>query len=235
MSKTKKGFTLAEVLITLGIIGIVAAMTMPSIIQKQERKSLETRFKKSYSVLSQTLMLVKIENGEGMVRDFATWDGVAYHRAAEFAKLFYDKSKVTGKCTYTKQVMNYNNTKEGWVDRGVLNPDKQLPDGSCINVRIISGQINFTVDTNGAKSGPNRLGHDIFYFIVDGKDNLIPIKATGKVEEDDLDERPEYGEQQGNPCYMSSKQKGNGMGCAWFAVVNKCPEDPRKTFWECLP
>ena len=36
--KNKKGFTLAEVLITLGIIGVVAAMTMPSLINNYKDK-----------------------------------------------------------------------------------------------------------------------------------------------------------------------------------------------------
>ena len=42
-------FTLAEVLITLGIIGVVAALTMPSLIQNKQKKELETAFKKSYA------------------------------------------------------------------------------------------------------------------------------------------------------------------------------------------
>lgn len=44
-----KAFTLAEVLITLGIIGVVAALTLPAIIQKNNKKSLEVAFKKSYA------------------------------------------------------------------------------------------------------------------------------------------------------------------------------------------
>lgn len=42
----KKGFTLAEVLITLGIIGVVAAMTMPSLIQNHRKKFLQLRLNK---------------------------------------------------------------------------------------------------------------------------------------------------------------------------------------------
>ena len=45
----EKAFTLAEVLITLGIIGIVAALTLPTIVQKQNKKSLEVAFKKAYA------------------------------------------------------------------------------------------------------------------------------------------------------------------------------------------
>ncbi len=42
----KKGFTLSEVLITIAIIGVVAALTIPNIIKNTQRKDLETAFKK---------------------------------------------------------------------------------------------------------------------------------------------------------------------------------------------
>ena len=57
----KKAFTLAEVLITLGIIGVVAAMTMPNLIASHQKKVLETSFKKSYSSLLQALIYVEPE------------------------------------------------------------------------------------------------------------------------------------------------------------------------------
>ena len=47
----KKGFTLAEVLITLGIIGVVAALTLPSLIQNYKEKATVTAVKESYSIL----------------------------------------------------------------------------------------------------------------------------------------------------------------------------------------
>ena len=48
----KSAFTLAEVLITLGIIGVVAAMTLPTLIAKNQEKVLETQRKKAASVLA---------------------------------------------------------------------------------------------------------------------------------------------------------------------------------------
>ena len=60
----KKGFTLAEVLITLGIIGVVAAMTMPSLIQNYRKKEATTRIKKFYSMMSQAVLLSTNDNGE---------------------------------------------------------------------------------------------------------------------------------------------------------------------------
>lgn len=52
----KKGFTLAEVLITLGIIGVVAALTMPTLIANYQKTAIKSQFKKSYSVLQQALL-----------------------------------------------------------------------------------------------------------------------------------------------------------------------------------
>lgn len=59
----KKGFTLAEVLITLGVIGVVAAMTMPTLIQNHKRHEVETKLKKFYSTINQAIKLSEAENG----------------------------------------------------------------------------------------------------------------------------------------------------------------------------
>ena len=59
----KRGFTLAEVLITLVIIGIIASMTIPSVINDQKDKEILARLKKSYSTLSQVMMLSQSFNG----------------------------------------------------------------------------------------------------------------------------------------------------------------------------
>ena len=52
LARVRHAFTLAEVLITLGIIGVVAAMTMPTLIQKQNERETVVRLKKIHSVLS---------------------------------------------------------------------------------------------------------------------------------------------------------------------------------------
>ena len=62
----KKAFTLAEVLITLGIIGIVAAMTLPALIQKNSEKEIIAKLKKFNSTMDQAFMLAKNENGENV-------------------------------------------------------------------------------------------------------------------------------------------------------------------------
>ena len=59
----KNAFTLSEVLITLGIIGVVAALTMPPLITKNREKETVTRLKKAYSALQQAFLGAAAEDG----------------------------------------------------------------------------------------------------------------------------------------------------------------------------
>lgn len=59
----KRAFTLAEVLITLGIIGVVAALVLPNAINGYKRKQLEVQFKKTASLIDQAILNTKTEMG----------------------------------------------------------------------------------------------------------------------------------------------------------------------------
>ncbi len=60
----KFAFTLAEVLITLGIIGIVAALTIPMLVQSYKRHVVETKLRKFYSTINQAVALSEVDNGD---------------------------------------------------------------------------------------------------------------------------------------------------------------------------
>ena len=60
----KLGFTLAEVLITLGIIGIVSAMTLPTVINNARDRQFKSMFKKQVSVISQAIQMGDAEDGD---------------------------------------------------------------------------------------------------------------------------------------------------------------------------
>ena len=59
----RAAFTLAEVLITLGIIGVVAALTMPALVAKYQEMVLKNQFKHAYSLVSQAIKQVEVNNG----------------------------------------------------------------------------------------------------------------------------------------------------------------------------
>ena len=73
------GFTLAEVLIALGIIGIVAAMTLPSLIEKHQKRVTAERLKKMYTTLRTAIDLAELDNGER-----ENWSFADYNEGKEF-------------------------------------------------------------------------------------------------------------------------------------------------------
>ena len=68
-SNSLAAFTLAEVLITLGIIGVVAAMTLPSLIQNYQKKALATQTQKFYSTMSQAVKQYMADYGVDDLRN----------------------------------------------------------------------------------------------------------------------------------------------------------------------
>ena len=64
-----KAFTLAETLITVGIIGIIAALTLPSLIENHQKKITVTRLKAFNSIMAQAFQTAKLEYG-----DWENWD-----------------------------------------------------------------------------------------------------------------------------------------------------------------
>ena len=62
--KFLKGFTLAEVLITLGVIGVVAAMTIPTVMTAYQKHMVETRLKHVYSTILQSFKMIQAQYGD---------------------------------------------------------------------------------------------------------------------------------------------------------------------------
>ncbi len=100
------GFTLAEVLITLGVIGVVAAMTIPTMMTNYAKHRTETKLVKFYSTINQALRLSVAENGtpEGWIISGKTY---SYAENVEFLKTYispYLKHGAYRDCTYAGQI-----------------------------------------------------------------------------------------------------------------------------------
>ena len=76
--KQNKAFTLAEVLITLGIIGVVAALTIPTLIANAEKSSIISKVEKDYAMLSQVSMSLANENGGTLENVFTSDPNLMY-------------------------------------------------------------------------------------------------------------------------------------------------------------
>ena len=267
--KKKAAFTLAEVLITLGIIGIVAAMTMPMLVRDYRKLVLENLFKKGYSIAQQVILqAVANYGGEDFAKYCTTLDpnykvdpdsgesnGVIPYPNNNFCyRILYNalnKSNTESMWindAYTvirkDSVRTYNNKqevteKDAYAGGGNIWRMRQNRDGAWMNFHINEGKVYVTLDTNGYKK-PNQLGHDIFRFYINPKNNtLTPIKQTKAYTDEELKEldyKFEYQIQRaGDPCNSKSNQKANGIGCSYFAVNDINPDTGEKGYWKNLP
>lgn len=242
MKKTRRyAFTLAEVLITLGIVGVVASLTIPTVVKHYKAKVLETAFKKSVSNLYQAYDLTRQQLGvDNINQTYVVFDPINQ----EFDKIIkdfqdtFDKNlkvtKVYEKPFYA--LYNYNGTKLVTGNKGADYPQatRILADGSSYGMWTNGGEIHLFIDTNGPYKKPNKYGHDIFKFDI-GKDNKIsPVAMTKLYTEEEL-ESVKYPELAGFPCSIKSKQASNGAGCSYYAINNINPDDNTKKYWESLP
>ena len=177
-------FTLAEILITIGIIGVVAAMTIPNLISDSNARKMGTQFFKIYSVLQQVF--------KQMEADDVSLDPSTYSHGS-FYKTFARYLKGTQDCGPTgRDIKNCIKTTSSdifknmsgvnMVDFGIMNDGQLvLPDGTLLmfeNVADGTHGIYITTDINGIDKLPNRWGFDIFTFeFVDGE--LRPMGDVG--------------------------------------------------------
>lgn len=180
--KAKFGFTLAEVLITLGIIGIVAAMTIPTLLTKLHNRHTESILKEDYSLLQQMMTsanddgamssVAEINNMEQMENWFRTYF-LPYIKTANVcydtrgcwisdAKLL-DGSRITsslvgcGARTISFKLFNGSNVCMDDYDAGSIFRIFGVNTSESLD-------LVFYIDTNGDKN-PNMLGKDIFILV----------------------------------------------------------------------
>jgi len=187
-----KAFTLAEVLITLGIIGIVAALTMPSLIQKHKEKVTVVKLKKIYSVMSQAYLKAQQEHGTpedwGIVE--TTMSGQSSAIITDILVQYLNVSKYCGRskgCWYDSFTMNLGGTLNTNFNTHTDYSKILLADGTaialygfsvCANNYYGLGLLNdvcakFVTDINGP-SPPNTYGKDVFWFYLTNN-GIVPM------------------------------------------------------------
>ena len=79
MKKIKKAFTLAEVLITLGVIGVVASITLPTLIKEYNKHAWVNALKQNYSLLNQGFRKMMADDGVEFIADTEVWRAIGSH------------------------------------------------------------------------------------------------------------------------------------------------------------
>lgn len=190
----KYAFTLAEVLITLGIIGVVAAMTMPVLIANYQKQVTVDRLKKSFSVISNAFVTSQYENGDmntwGMDNIGSVSDGYENVIPA-FLKNYIIKYLNVSidcglSCKLQTDVKRYRLNGKDWPWDDSFYYVVYLNDGTIVSFMIdnntkVWSVVRIFVDINGNQK-PNTAGKDIFTFRLetDG-DNAINMSGITQV------------------------------------------------------
>lgn len=192
-----KAFTLAEVLITLGVIGVVAALTLPSFVTKIQNKGYVEHLNKNYSMLQTITNKIIEEEGAPQNWILNAYSIGSYEPNERVVDMYAKKMNVAIKCerkdlNLEKETPCVLKNQEYYSLDGVSNPDLivdgrglysytyplLLADGSSIALLFMSNpnggylwgfpDLTFIVDVNGKKK-PNKVGRDIFLLYIDKK------------------------------------------------------------------
>lgn len=216
----KQAFTLAEVLITLGIIGIVASMTLPILIQKHSNKVILVQLNKSYNELQNIVNKIESENGE-KISNF-----IESKTETELNEIFMSYYINAKNCTDNECFKSQNITYYTYTGTPITNSSGNIPINAYFaHSRFLTndgrlfvfggrgstydyGQI-ISVDVNGPFKKPNAWGRDTFSFKIKEK-QIYP--CGGKTLCSNMFN---YN------CNESEKGLYSGIGCTYYALTKK--------------
>jgi len=165
------------VLITLAIIGVIAAITIPSIVANHKKRTLETQFAKAYRNISHAVNMAVAEHGG--IDTWAWKDSWGEGEKEAFVKNYflpyfnvvkYCNDKTIAECFGGEG--NYKNLSGGyWQHSGKRDSLVMLADGMSLMFYFPGGCISagnkcmdFIIDLNGSAKKPNMSGGDTFLF-----------------------------------------------------------------------
>lgn len=231
MKTNKNAFTLAEVLITLAVIGVVAALTIPPLIQSYRKQVIETRLKRFYSVINQAVKLAEIDNGPVSSWQLSGDTFVEY--VLPHLKLIEksEKSNNAYNAEYVKGSYSYHSfyLSDGSL---VLIKKAEYSDGKDEASKTNYVDIFFTPEPKRFDfeefSKRTNIGKTTFFFAVRKPDNFVKPMVDGledtNYSKDDLMGKTNKGTES---YYCNGKSGEYGMYCTALIMLNgwKIPDD----------
>lgn len=178
MKKTCHAFTLAEVLVTVGILGVVASLTMPTLITNYQKQTNVILLRKTANDFANAADLYITEEGKTNFVNtgaMADDDSIKKFMSSKF-KARETNGFVSKYTSISGKTENYSCSGVGYI----------LPSSAavCITKKMTVLHIptlHVQIDVNGTKK-PNIGGRDMFDFYINSNGNIDPTKVTYKLE-----------------------------------------------------
>ncbi len=163
----QKAFTLAETLVVVGIIGIIATLTLPNVNKSTGDKEKVVKLKKTYSNLEQAFGMAKIKYGTGYTNWFKNSSS-----KNPVAERIFEYMKISKTCGYNNNAgcfaKNSNLDGSDFVAYKVITTD-----GTSIYIDCFVACYAY-VDIDGPNKGESTVGKDIFCFGIDDNKGIVP-------------------------------------------------------------
>lgn len=162
-----RAFTLAEVLITMGVIGVVAAVLIPSVVNWYEKKVTVEKLKVAYSMFSQAVQRSVEDNG-----DVSDWEYFYSNMAPKYIFPYVETIGEVKK--YTLYTYANKTACIHWGAWGATGKIYALKNGMTYSLIYDHGGLYLMVDLNG-KRKPNYVGRDGFAFLISPEKNKLEM------------------------------------------------------------
>lgn len=178
----KAGFTLAEVLITLGVIGVVATLTLPNVMASYAKRSQVAQLQRSVNAVTNAAQNYLLENNSDSL-DNVIFDGDKF--ISEFLGAAHSGGLGSAMPEYYRSVSNPDIYECAYTVLGDYNKPSyacgKLDTGAtvCVSYNTQSdGNRALVIDVN-AKAGPNVYGRDLFTMGLNPKGKVVAAAGVG--------------------------------------------------------
>lgn len=235
--KKRLAFTLGEILIALGVIGVVAALVIPQLINGKKAGTARAQFDTAYSILSKTFADMDADNIPIMPANYTTSNSL-YTQMKNYSRVAIDCGNYSAQKNISVCIARGANDQSGNIDNyKIYNPKSNskmnsslLDDGAFVltngmlvaienpggttkvDNKDVPNMILVSVDINGKNKNPNRWGWDLFTFELTNQ-GLLPVGADGT--------QATYSDDPQTYCKLNGAGNTNGITCSYYATMNQ--------------
>ncbi len=235
--KKSFAFTLGEILIALGVIGVVSTLIIPQLVNGQKAGTARAQFDTAYSLLSKTLADMDANNVPVLPANYNT--ASFYSKLKEYSRIStdcgsYSSTKNASVCVgygsqnttgntdnyriYNKSAntkINISRLDDGgfvWTNGMMVAIEQPGYATATIDGKVYIRPIFITVDINGKNRNPNRWGWDLFTFELTNQ-GIQPVGSEVTY--------PTYSKKPEDFCSKTGTSNENGITCAYYATTDR--------------